>query len=59
MIFAGKGFNEVSNYVKKLEEVTQVGQAKILANKFHNMRNFSGLNPGATVSRATQPTLFS
>lgn len=41
MTSAGKGFNKVSNYVKKLEGVTEVNQAKILADKSWNVRNFN------------------
>lgn len=39
MTFAGKGFNEVSVYIKKLEGLTQ---AKMLTKKSHNVGNFSG-----------------
>lgn len=37
-----KGFNDVSDYVKKLKGVTQVVQAKILAMKSQNVANFYG-----------------
>lgn len=37
-----KRFNKVSDYVKKLEGVTQVGQARMLVNKSHTIGNFSG-----------------
>lgn len=42
MTFVGKGFNKVSYYVKKLEGVTQIGHANILAKKSPNVVNFSG-----------------
>lgn len=42
MTSAEKGFNEVLDYVKKFERVTQAGQAKILAKKSLNNENFSG-----------------
>lgn len=38
MNFTEKRFNEFLNYVKKLERVTQVGQAKIFAKKSQNFR---------------------
>lgn len=46
MTLVEKGFNKVSNDVKKLERVTQVGQAKILAKKSQNICNFSWPNIG-------------
>lgn len=36
-----KGLSEVSNFVKKLEGITQAGQAKILAKKSMNIGNLS------------------
>lgn len=39
---AKKWFNKVSDYVKKLEGVMQASNAKMLAKKSHNVRNFSG-----------------
>lgn len=42
MNFGGKRFNKVTNYVKKLDGVRQVGHAKVLAKKSNSMGNFSG-----------------
>lgn len=42
MTSKGEGFIEVSDYVKMLERVTQVDQAKMLDNKCNNVGNFSG-----------------
>lgn len=42
MTSARKGFNKVFDYVKKLEEVIQVGQSKMLAKKYRNVGHFSG-----------------
>lgn len=41
--FVGKSFIEVSENVKKLKRVQQVGQAKVLAKKPQNVGNFNSL----------------
>lgn len=51
MTFAGKQFNEVSDYVKKMEGTMQAGQAKMLAKKSCSVGNFSGFTLRGTVSR--------
>lgn len=41
MNLVGKEFNQVYNNVKKLEGVTQLSQAKMLAKKSQNIGNFN------------------
>ena len=40
MTSAGMSFNEVTNFVKKVEGVRRDGQAKVLAKKAKNFGNF-------------------
>ena len=37
---AGRGFNEMTDYVKKVERVKRDGQAKVLAKRAKNYGNF-------------------
>lgn len=41
MSFVAKSFNEVADYMKKLEGVKKVVQAKALSKKSQNVGNFS------------------
>lgn len=41
MTSTGKGFKKVSDYGEKLQWVTKIGQAKMLAMKVCNVGNFS------------------
>lgn len=42
MTFLEKVCNELSNYMMKLERVTHIGKAKMLAKKCQNVGNFNG-----------------
>lgn len=53
MTSSRKGFYEVSDYVKKLEGVMQVGEAKMLSKKSQNVRILVDLSLRDMVSRPT------
>lgn len=58
MTFTWKGFNKIFDYVKKLEGVVQVGEAKMMLRIPIILIISVGLSQRASISRPIQPVQF-